>query len=53
VPLRKGQLSCREILNGAKLTEPVKMQEPLTIEHVDGPYAESDYLRQFILDRGF
>ena len=53
VPLRKGQLSCREILNGQKLTEPIKADEPLTIEHVDGPYAESDYLRQFILDRGF
>ena len=53
VPLRKGQLSCREILNGQKLTEAIKDREPLTIEHVDGPYAESDYLRQFILDRGF
>jgi sialic acid synthase SpsE len=53
VPLRRGQLSCREILNGQKLTEAIKDREPLTIEHVDGPYAESDYLRQFILDRGF
>ncbi len=53
IPLRKGQLSCREILNGQKLTEPIKFDEPLTIEHVDGPYAESDYLRRFILDRGF
>ena len=35
------------------LTEAIKDREPLTIEHVDGPYAESDYLRQFILDRGF
>jgi len=53
VPLRKGQLSCREILNGQKLAEPIKVSEPLTIDHVDGPYAESKYLRQFILDRGF
>ncbi len=53
IPLRKGQLSCREILNGQKLTEPIKVSEPLTIDHVDGPYAESNYLRQFILDRGF
>jgi N-acetylneuraminate synthase len=52
VPLLKGQLSCREILNGQKLTKPVNTDEPLTIEHVDGPYAESDYLRQFIFDRG-
>ena len=53
IPLRKGQLSCREVLNGQKLTEPIKVSEPLMIEHVDGPYAESSYLRQFILDRGF
>lgn len=53
IPLRKGQLSCREILNGQRLTEPIKVQEPLSIEHVDGPYAESDYLRQLILDRGY
>lgn len=53
IPLRKGQLSCREILNGQKLTEPIKTTEPLTIEHVDGPYSESDHLRQFILDRGY
>jgi N-acetylneuraminate synthase len=53
VPLRKGQLSCREILNGQKLTEPIKAKEPLKIEHVDGPYCESDHLRQLILDRGF
>ena len=25
IPLRKGQLSCREILNGQKLTEPIKI----------------------------
>lgn len=53
VPLRKGQLSSREILNGQKLTGPIKAREALSIDHVDGPYAESDYLRQFILERGF
>lgn len=53
IPLRKGQLSCREILNGQRLMEAIKTTEPLTIDHVDGPYAESDHLRQLILDRGY
>ncbi|MEY3200786.1 MAG: hypothetical protein RIR70_336 [Pseudomonadota bacterium] len=52
VPLRKGQLSCREVMNGEKLIAPIKADEPLNINHIDGPYSENDSLKQFILNRG-
>jgi N-acetylneuraminate synthase len=52
VPLLKGQLSCREIMNGEKLTKAIKANESLTIEHIDGPYAENESLKKLILTRG-
>lgn len=53
VPLRKGQLSCREIINGERLITPIKADEALTINHIAGPYSENPALRSLILDRGF
>lgn len=52
IPLRKGQLSCREVMNGEKLLNGIKADEPLTINHIDGPYSENEGLRNLILDRG-
>lgn len=52
IPLRKGQLSCREIMNGQTLTVAIKPDEPLTIGHVSGPYSQNPALKQFILERG-
>jgi len=52
VPLRKGQLSTREILNGLKITRDVVAGSPVTIEDIDGPYATQMELRKQILDRG-
>lgn len=52
IPLQKGQLSCREVMNGEKLTKALKANEALTIEHIDGPYAENAGLKQLILNRG-
>ena len=52
VPLRKGQLSCREVMNGEKLTGAIKSDEPLTIDHIDGPYSENQNLKKLILQRG-
>lgn len=52
IPLLKGQLSCREVMNGEKLTKSIKANESLTIEHIDGPYAETPSLKQLILNRG-
>src|SRR5262249_41902669 len=36
IPLRKGQLSCREVMNGERLIRPIKENEALTIDHIDG-----------------
>jgi N-acetylneuraminate synthase len=52
IPLRKGQLSCREVMNGEKLTNGIKADEPLTIDHIDGPYSENSSLKRLILERG-
>jgi len=52
IPLRKGQLSCREIMNGESLTQEIKANEPLTIDHIDGPYATNTSLKNLIKNRG-
>lgn len=52
IPLHKGQLSCREIINGEKLTQSLGDNEMLTIDMIDGPYNENARLRKSILDRG-
>jgi N-acetylneuraminate synthase len=39
-------------MNGEKLTKAIKANEALTIEHIDGPYAENNSLKQLILNRG-
>jgi N-acetylneuraminate synthase len=52
VPLRKGQLSTREIINGTTLVRGVKANAPLTVEDISGPIADSEGLRAQILDRG-
>lgn len=52
IPLLKGQLSVREVMNGEKLIAPIRGNEPLTINHIDGPYNENESLRALILNRG-
>jgi len=52
IPLLKGQLSCREVMNGEKLVKDIKANEALTIDHIDGPYAESPSLKLLIMQRG-
>lgn len=52
VPLKKGQLSCREIFNGEKIIKDIKADQPLKIQDVDGIYASDENLRKRILLRG-
>lgn len=52
IPLRKGQLSCREVMNGVKLVSPISANQPLTIDRISGPYSENPGLKEFILNRG-
>lgn len=52
IPLRKGQLSCREVMNGLRLQSRITAHQPLTVEHVDGPYSRNAQLKDQILKRG-
>lgn len=52
IPLLKGQLSCREILNGQLLVNSVQAERPLMIDDIDSPYARSGPLRNLIYERG-
>lgn len=52
VPLRKGQLSCREVMNGEMLLKGINSDEALTIDHIDGPYRSDEGLRSIITGRG-
>lgn len=52
IPLLKGQLSVREVLNGESLTKPLSKDSPLTIHAIDGPFSENPKLRAQIEARG-
>jgi sialic acid synthase SpsE len=52
IPLLKGQLSCREIINGKKIIMGINKNEPLSIDNVDGPYSHYEILREKIQNRG-
>lgn len=52
IPLQKGQISCRELMNGEKLTADIPADAPIQIDHIDSPYAENEGLRQSIYQRG-
>jgi sialic acid synthase SpsE len=52
VPLRKGQLSVREVITGLSLVADIEPDSPLTTDHIDGPYSENASLRSLIMERG-
>ena len=52
VPLQKGQVSCRELMNGEVLTEALLQDAPLHISMIEGPYASNPGLQKLINDRG-
>jgi len=52
IPLRKGQLSCRELMNGERLSTEIKADQPLTVDHVSGPYGQNPSLKSLIQNRG-
>ena len=52
VPLQKGQLSCREVLNGEKLTTDLNADSPLMVDNIDHPYdSDSEFIKK-IKNRG-
>lgn len=52
VPLQKGQLSCRELISGETLARPVKAGEPITLDHLDNAYTNTQQIRTLIEKRG-
>jgi len=52
IPLRKGQLSCREILSGQQIIAAVDKDKPLMIDDVDSPYSRNTSMREQIYQRG-
>ncbi len=52
IPLQKGQISCRELMNGEILLKSVKKNEAIGINDIDSPYAYDDSLKKVICSRG-
>ena len=52
VPLLKGQLSCRELIGGEQLANPLAAGAPLTLDVLDNPYSRNPALRRLIAERG-
>tara|TARA_X000000950_G_C13570831_1_gene519465 strand:- start:175 stop:630 length:456 start_codon:yes stop_codon:yes gene_type:complete len=52
IPLLKGQLSCREIVNDTIILRDLHVNEPLKIDDIDSPYSKSENLRKIINNRG-
>jgi N-acetylneuraminate synthase len=53
IPLLKGQVSVREIMNGEVLLTDIKKDEALKIDIIDSPYSKNKYLKEMIYNRGF
>ena len=52
IPLQKGQMSCRELMNGERLQRDVGAHQALNIDDIDSPYADDEGLRSLIYRRG-
>ncbi len=52
IPLQKGQLSCRELIEGDTLVRACPKDSPLSVDMFDNPYANIEALRQMINNRG-
>ena len=52
VPLQKGQMSCRELMNGERLQRALQAHRPLMIDDIDSPYGSDTTLRDFVYQRG-
>lgn len=52
IPLQKGQLSCREFMNGEALLAPISRDAPIRVDSIDGPHASNPVLRDLIYSRG-
>lgn len=53
IPLLKGQISCRELMEGEVLIKSCKKDQPILINIIEGPYAHNETLKKHIYERGF
>lgn len=52
IPLQKGQISCREMMQGEVMIKPVGKDKPIMIEMIDSPFADNTDLLKIIYARG-
>ena len=52
VPLLKGQISCRELMEGEVLRKAIPADKPIFIDDIESPYAYNEELRNSIYQRG-
>jgi len=52
IPLLKGQISCRELMDGEILLKKIEKNKPIYIDNIDSPYAYNDDLKSSIYKRG-
>lgn len=52
IPLQKGQLSCRELLNDQVLAKDIQADAPLMVDSVESLYNHDDGLKKKLLERG-
>ena len=52
IPLQKGQLSCRELLNDQVLAKKIKADAPLMVTSVESLYNHDKELKKKLLSRG-
>ena len=52
IPLLKGQISCRELMNGERMLADVARDGPIMIDSIDSPYADNSGLKSLIYERG-
>ena len=53
IPLQRGQLSCRELVEGEIILEDINPNDPIKIDQIDTPYGKNKLMLKKILNRGF
>jgi sialic acid synthase SpsE len=52
IPLQKGQISCRELMHGETLLQPLAKDQAVMIDAIDSAYAYHEELKKLIYERG-
>jgi len=52
IPLQRGQLSCRELLNDLTLARDCRKDEAIMVDMTESPYSRDPGLKRQIYERG-